>query len=247
MYILYLDESGNPDGWNSQKNFIIGGIAIHEGQVDALSKQIDVVQAKYFPQVSFQINLHAHEIQAGVGHFQSLGSTKQLELLKDVYSVIQAGRYPNFTIFATDMDISMAVNGYQTVYDTFQDICKRFSIMLDRFYNRGSPTKGLLVIDEAHEKQYREMLREFKTTGTKYGYIRNIADVPYFGRSIHTRMIQVADFITYAVFRYYEYGDRTFFDMIKDRFDRRAPGEPPEALKHLTKNPCTCDACAWRT
>lgn len=119
--------------------------------------------------------------------------------------------------------------------------------MLVRFAIKGTPQKGLLIIDEAHESQYREMLRKFQTIGTKYGYTHNIVDVPYFGRAIHTRMIQLADFVTFAVFRYYEYGDSAFLDMIKGQFDRRSPGEPPEALKHLTKTKCKCMACAWRT
>jgi hypothetical protein len=243
LYLLYLDESGDPNGWQSQTNFIIGGIAVFEGQIAKLTQQVDAVQKKYFPSISIQLNLHAHEINAGVGQFKSLGSADQQNLLRDVYNVIGSGRYPNFAIFSTIMDISQVTNSNQAVFDTFQEVCQRFSYMLTRFQ---PPQKGLLIIDQAHEAQYREMLREFQTTGTKYGYTHNIIDVPYFGRAVHTRMIQLADFITYAAFQYYEHNDKTFFDVIKARFDRRGPTYPPDALKHLIKTRCTCEACYWR-
>ena len=32
MYVVYLDESGDPNGWNNNQNhFILGGMAVHEG------------------------------------------------------------------------------------------------------------------------------------------------------------------------------------------------------------------------
>lgn len=246
MFILYLDESGDPHGWHSQKNFVIGGIAVHEGQIYSLTRQVDDIQRKYFPSISIQLNLHAHEIAKGMGHFRGLGITKQQELLRDVYGLIHSGSFPRFVMFATDMDISAAVSSGQTVYDTFQDVCQRFNTLLVRLFNRGTPTKGLLVIDQAHEQQYRDLLRQFQTTGTRFGYVNNIIDVPYFAHAVHTRMIQLADFITYATYIRYEHNDSAFFDMIKDRFDRRSPGSPPEALKHLTKSACACESCAWR-
>jgi len=30
MYLFYIDESGNPNGWDTQDNFILGGVAVHE-------------------------------------------------------------------------------------------------------------------------------------------------------------------------------------------------------------------------
>jgi len=59
--------------------------------------------------------------------------------------------------------------------------------------------------------------------------------------------VQLADFISYAVFRYYESNDSTFLDMIIHKFDRREKDHPPDGLKHFIKGNCDCKACLWRT
>ncbi len=46
MHILYLDESGGPYSWNVQKNFVLGGVAIHEGQIYNLTKAMNDLQEK---------------------------------------------------------------------------------------------------------------------------------------------------------------------------------------------------------
>lgn len=59
-------------------------------------------------------------------------------------------------------------------------------------------------------------------------------------------MLQLADFVSNAVFRYYERNDTNHLDKIITKFDRRENGHPPDGLKHITKNHCDCKACAWR-
>ncbi|MFN2446990.1 MAG: DUF3800 domain-containing protein [Vicinamibacterales bacterium] len=48
MYLLYLDESGNPDD-PADKHFVIGGIAVFERVTFFLSKDVDSIQEKHFP------------------------------------------------------------------------------------------------------------------------------------------------------------------------------------------------------
>lgn len=33
MYLLYLDESGSPSAGNADDHLVLGGLAVHEGQV----------------------------------------------------------------------------------------------------------------------------------------------------------------------------------------------------------------------
>ena len=44
MYLLYLDESGDPYSWQCQKCYVIGGVAIHEGQIHGIGAQMDSIQ-----------------------------------------------------------------------------------------------------------------------------------------------------------------------------------------------------------
>jgi hypothetical protein len=115
-----------------------------------------------------------------------------------------------------------------------------------RLAQNGRPEKGLLIIDRAHEEHYRRFISEFQKSGTQYGYLGNIIDIPYFAGLPHTRMLQMADLCAYATYRRYENGDHSLFDVIVDKFDHRIP-KKPDGLKHFTTDKrCSCEACCWR-
>ncbi len=248
MYLLYLDESGTPDGWRSQdqKHFAIGGVAVHEGQVYGLTKQLDEIQERYFPGLRVSIVFHAADIRNGKDKFRTLSPTRRQELLNDLYQCILTTRFPNLIAFATVMHESAAGSPDETLHDTFQDVCQRFNTFLVRQYNFGYKDKGVLVIDRAHEDRYRQLIADFRRHGTDHGYLGNVVDIPFFARSRDTRMIQFADLCAYAVFRYYESSDDTYFKNVLPHFDRRAPQHPPDGLKHITREQCDCIACGWR-
>jgi len=111
------------------------------------------------------------------------------------------------------------------------------------------PEKGLLIVDQSgREKRYRELADSFRHEGVRLGYLGNVVDIPYFTHSHYTRMMQVADFVAYAVFQHYEHGLPDFLSLILERFDwpDRARRKRPVGLCHLTRNPapsiCTCPA-----
>jgi len=246
MYILYLDEAGDPNSWGDSNHFVIGGVAIYEGQVYHYTTELDRIQQKYFPGITIGIPFHGSVIRAGRGQFKGLGPIKQQELLSDLYEIIGCSTFPNLVAFATTAHISYVKTPDQVLHDVFQDICQRFNTFLLRLAQRGKPEKGLLIIDHAHEDHYRRFISEFQKSGTQYGYLGNIVDIPYFAGIQNTRMLQLADLCAYATYRRYENNDRSFFDVIVDQFDNRSP-KKPDGLKHLTiDRRCTCEACHWR-
>lgn len=246
IYILYLDESGDPNSWQSQQCFVLGGVAVHEGQVFKLAGELDTLQNHYFPNITVPIAFHATDIRNGRGHFRNFNQSVREQILADVYDVIAKAGFPNLIAFATAMDISAVVNSLQVRHDTLEDISQRFNTFLIRQFKAGYPNKGLLVIDRTQEEHYRELIGDFQKSGTKNGYLGNIVDIPYFARCHETRMLQLADHCAYAVFRYYEYGDPSYLNMIEPRFDRRHAIHPADGLKHITRKPCSCMACSWR-
>jgi len=246
LYLLYLDESGEPHGWQDQKHFVLGGVAVHEGQVYGLTRQLDNIQTHFFPGLSVPIVFHATDIRGGKGLFRDLHENKREQLLKELYTCISTARFPNLIAFATAMHVSMAKNHDQVLHDTFQDVCQRFNTFLLRQFKMQRPAKGLLIIDQAHQGNYRELIATFQKTGTQYGYLGNVVDIPYFAKRHDTRMLQLADLCANAVFRYYEKKEAKYFNELLPRFDRRSPGHPADGLKHMTKEPCTCEACSWR-
>lgn len=243
MRILYLDESGTPNGWQKQKNFVLGGIAIHEGQITTLARAIDALQEKYFPGIGIPIEFHAGPIRQGRGpHFNNFDFDTRCDIINDVYNCILKSGFPNIIPFATVMDISAVVNANQVCHDCFEDVCQNFNLYLWDQFKKGFPSKGLLIIDRGREVQYRQHFIEFKKSKLVEEYLANLVDIPYFTAASDTRMLQVADFIVNAVFRYYESNITDCFNKISSLFFRGSYETPMNRLNHITKDG-TCQCC----
>lgn len=246
MYLLYLDESGEPN-FGDQTNFVLGAVAVFEGEIYKLSVQLDDIQRSYFPHLKMPLSFHATDIHGARGQFRALLRSEREALMSELYSTIHVAAFPRLVAFATDMHVSAAENEDQVLHDTFQDLIQRFNTFLKRQHQAGHTQKGLVIIDQAHQKNYRQLLASFQREGTEFGYIMNIIDIPYFAGSHDTRMIQLADLCAYAVFRNYEHSDPKYFDAMLERFDKRNPNGPIDGLKHITDMPCACLACTRAT
>ena len=247
MYVLYLDESGKDDSWTEHNNFVIGGVAVHEGQVAGLVAALDSVQQEFFPGVDAPLHFHAVDIFKGKDKFRELGPERQTELLKRLYTKIGEQPFPNLTAFATTIDISAVNQSTQVLKVVFEDVITRFNTFMARQHKLGHPTKGLVIIDQAHKDKYKAMFREFRVGGTRFGSVNNVVDIPYFAGRKDTRMLQVADLIAYAAFQYFEHQDATFIDLIKEKFNKRSAYGPLDGFKHITNDSgCKCYACNWR-
>ena len=84
---------------------MLGGVAVHEGQIWRLSAELDAIQSKYFPQIAFPIAFHASEIRRCKGHFEDFAPHIRKQMLKDVYDAIKASTFPNLVAFATAIHI----------------------------------------------------------------------------------------------------------------------------------------------
>ncbi len=80
------------------------------------------------------------------------------------------------------------------------------------------------------------------------GNLQRLADVPLFADSLSTRLLQAADLVAYALWRYYEYGDDQYIQMLWPSFHSRAGRM--HGLIHLTPEyqggVCSCPPCSRR-
>ena len=245
MHLLYVDESGDPRGWKVQRHFVLGAIAVHEDQIQKLTKEMDDIQKKYFPLIHISIPLHATDIHEGKGHFDNFTREKREELLLDICRLIGKQTFPRFVSFATAVHISALQSEKEALDMVIEDLTNRFNIFLNRLRSKGLPSKGLPIIDQAHQERYRELIALYQKRGSRYGYLGHFIDIPYFATARDTRMLQLADVCAYSVFRYYEKNDHKFFDTLFPSFDKVAPDGGPDGLKHLTEEDCSCVACKW--
>ena len=141
-----------------------------------------------------------------------------------------------------------AVAPADPVEHAFEEICNRFNLLLKRIWDRdGEAQRGLVVMDESsYENTLQGLARRFRERGTRWGNLRNLAEVPMFVDSEASRIIQLADLLAWAVWRRYEQSDTRYFDPIVPRFD--AAGGVIHGLVHFRSpsSECTCPACLSR-
>jgi hypothetical protein len=247
MYLLYLDESGEPSDWENQSNFVIAGIAVHEYSIYNLHNKLATIQQRYFPSISVPIVFHASHIHSGKGIFRSLHEATRENLLRDLYQTIYENRFPGFLVLGAIMDIDSAKTPNQVRCDTFEEVIASFNSFLVVSHRLDRTNKGLVILDKNRVEQYRQLLDELKQEGTKYGFLGNIVDIPYFARCRDTPLLQFADLCSYAMYRYYEKKDDTYIEIIKPRIWKNLDGRM-FGMKHITeKDSCDCITCSTQT
>lgn len=253
MYILYVDESGDPTNQNDQ-NFVLAGIGVFERQTYWLSQKLDALEIELFgahnpgtPQpFSRPVEFHASAINARkVPPWDGMTAQQSKDVLGRLAAVVADSHESTVLFGIVAHRPSIAMDDPVTL--TFNEMTSRFDLFLARLHAKGDTHRGLMVFDESrHEQRLQTLLRSYTTEGGPFGRVRNFADVPLFADSKASRLLQLADFIAWTTFRRYEAGNTLYFDQIANRFD--AEGARVHGLHHRTRlhASCTCVACFSR-
>lgn len=247
MYLLYLDESGNENDPND-KYFVLGGVALFERQTYFLAQALDQVQEKHFPNHQ-PIPFHTSEIRAGKELWRKVTPEIRAQVLGDVaQAVIKAPAKGRF-LFAAAVEKSRSLWGETAVEKATEEICRRFDIFLQRQYHqKQNAQRGLLIFSEGRfDARAKLWVRGFHQRGTSWGAINNLADIPYFASMRESRLLQVADLVSHAVWRLYEHRDATLISPLLPCFDS-ADGVM-HGLAHVRADmnaACECPSCFSR-
>ena len=237
MYILYVDESG--DGGthpSSSRHLVLSGAAMHEGQWRRLTAALDAIQRAYFPQAGSNVEFHASDLRAGRNVYRNMPVAQRTRLMNEIYGVI-SGTREGLTLFAAVIEKQALMYKYKgrvEPYDrAFEGLCTMFNYFLRRVEkHKGSVLKGVVVFDEARpslSKQIRSLLAQFQAGGTRWANMTNLIETAFFFDSRNSRIMQIADFCSYAVYRWYEASDDTYLRKIEHKFDRE--GQKIHGLK----------------
>ncbi len=251
MYLIYIDGSGSVKNPN-ERYFILGGISVFERQIFHLISKIDGYVKSLELGDAQDIELHASVIANGSRRpWKGLSRKRRLEIIEGALDIISNSHRTN-TLFATAIHKAHRAP-HDPVEYAFEEICNRFNLQLQRIYNRSSnrseaAQRGLVVMDKSdnYEAALQNLARKFRMEGTRWGNLRNMAEVPLFVDSQLSRIVQAADLVSWAVWRRYEYGDTRYFDRIVSRFD--SEGGVLHGLVHFRPNDedCHCPACLTR-
>lgn len=228
MHILYVDESG--DGGSapgSSRHLVLCGAAMHEGQWRRLTRQLDDIQRNNFPTAGPFLEFHASEMRTGARTFRGLPRLSRSKAIQEVYEVMSIAQ--GLTLFAAVIDKPSFVAKYQGTVDIYRGAFEGLSTMFNFFLQRKQRQservgRGIVVFDEARpslSREIRRLLAEFQAGGTRWASLGCIIETAFFFDSRSSRLMQIADFAAYAVYRWYEHGDETYLRIIYGKFDRQ--------------------------
>lgn len=242
MYLFYVDESGNPDG-AEDKYFVLGGIAVEEQRPYWLSEEVNKIEQKFFP-AGAKVEFHAQTITAHADEpWHSISDKSRTAILEALCNTITHSG-PKVTLFTVAVE---RASNKEPVLRAFEEICNRFDLFLKRLHAQGDTQRGLIIFDESrYEIMLQTLLAHYRETGTRFGKVKNFADVPFFADSKSTRMLQLADLVAYAIYRRYERSQTWLYDKLIGKFD--VEDGIIHGLLHLHRDhlSCACPPCMSR-
>ena len=245
MHLLYLDDSGAA-GNRTEQYLVLGGVSVFEAQAHWITQELDKLAENINPGDPHGVEFHASETFARRSQpWRGLSQDDARGTIKSVLDVL-ANAYDSARAFACVVHKPSFPNR-DPMEIAFEDLCSRFDRYLRRLRANGDAQRGLLILDKStYETTLQQMSVAFRTLGTRWGVIRNLADTPLFVDSRASRVIQLADHVAHAVFRRYQSGDTQYFDRIARKFDSEDGIIHGLAHKELGNPHCMCIACLSR-
>lgn len=220
MHLLYVDESGSVTD-PAQKYFVLAGVAIFERKTHWVEQPLNDIASQFSPHDPHAIELHGSPMRSGRDGWKAFPLQDRLNAIKAALTAGVADHCPKGVRLFGAVIKKDALPGADPVTHAFEQLTSRFDLFLKRLHHKhGDSQRGIMLFDESStEQRIQTLAREFKYSGHSWGRTSNYAEVPVFLDSKASRLIQLADLVAYALFRFYEYGDSGFYDVIRRCFD----------------------------
>ena len=248
MYLLYADTSGNVGG-DTDRHFVLGAVAIKESGVYHVIRELDAIVADS-PLRSPDLELHGNEIVRGRNLWRRILVEERIAFFKRCLGVFHGNSRGNLRCFGIVIE-KESLRGRNPVELSFEQVCARFNRYLERLNLRSAGRgqhRGLMIFDESkYEGELQSIAASYRVNGTRWGHLRNLAEVPLFADSQASRLIQLADLVSYALWQRYERSDDQYLNAFISAFDHDAG--TIHGLYHqraIVSEPCLCPACASR-
>ena len=250
MYLLYVDESGQPRGYNSRSSryFVLAGMAIHEESCFPLARSLEQMCRRAVP-AEPEMEIHASPMWSGRSEWARVDADTRRDLL--IRLIRHLGRWggtngtqPRFFSVAVHKESNVGRDVNRLAHE---ELFSRFDSFLDRLHLGGDSHRSLVVSDESsYEEVVQTLVPRWRTTGSRIGKLNSLVEVPLFVNSKASRLVQAADLVAWATYQYYEHNRPRFLQWLNGRFDS-ADGVQ-HGLVHICRNypSCVCPACSSR-
>lgn len=220
MHLLYLDESGSVTDPN-QKYFVLAGICIFERTTHWVEQELNTVASRFAPKNPYSIELHGSPMRSGRDGWKNFPLNDRLQAMKDALKLGIQDHYPKGVRLFGAVVKKSSIAGTDPVEHAFEQLSSRFDLYLKRIYAKHHDAhRGIILFDKSStEQRIQTLSREFKYSGHAWGKTKNYAEVPVFLDSKASRLIQLADLVAFALYRFHEHKDNSLYDVIKHCFD----------------------------
>jgi len=209
MYIMYVDESGDPGKYtgNNSPHYILSGLIVSmqewKDSLQRLKTYRDTIQAAFG--LSTRIEIHSSELIRinKLTAYAAIRKSDRIIILKTFIKELPS-------IFPTGKIINICLNKEKlSQYDEFQELAwKRLIQRYDTFLKKDN-SKGIIVGDDSNEPLLRNLIRKMRiynpvtsNFGSYYNpVINNIIEDIFHRSSTHSYFIQAVDAIVHSLYR----------------------------------------------
>ncbi|PWB62756.1 MAG: hypothetical protein C3F14_09485 [Deltaproteobacteria bacterium] len=256
VYICYVNKSGTLQCFGDASHFVLAGIAIPAVQWKELESKIIKIK-KRFELADTEIdtawmmrrcadpgNVETDEKTEG---YSNLTQEERQGFLARICEEINT--WTEARLFAEAYDWNALSDCPLTpsrMYEfAFHHVISRFqAFLVNRGNYLGSPLYGLVVQANQEENSARvtNIMRNFHRRGPPWTKFDKIVETPLLVDIRSTSMVQIADVCSYAVQRFFEFGETDLFDRIYSKFDRAK--DTVVGIRHYTAHKCCqCRVC----
>jgi hypothetical protein len=216
MYLLYLDHAGAVED-PAQKHFVLAGVSVFERQTFWLSRDLDAIAARFNKDNPLAVELHGSPMHGGRGWWCKFPVEDRVRAISDALAVL-AKSHPSNTLFGVAIR-KPEHNPNIAVSMAFERVCSLFDRNLLELHRQKKTERGIIIFDKAtYETEIQALASDFRSVGHSCGVVTNLSEVPLFLDSRASRLLQLADLVSFAIYRMYEADDTRFSDIILDRF-----------------------------
>jgi hypothetical protein len=254
VYTLYLDGSGSH---GTSPVFILAGIALHEQDAYHLQQRFAAPLNRLSGGVDPRdYELHATEIKSPrkpTSIWHGVPASKRNAILRSAfgalgtYACIDAEKYSCAYFGAV---VERSYSDYEE--RAWEEVLHRFDEMLTRrAHESGEHQRGIVIHDRSiTERRVQDWADRWRLLSGRIGVLTHMTDVPFFADSKASRLLQAADFIAWALWRYYGLSspDPQWIDPLWANFDHQ--DGTMHGLVHVSRSyrsgGCSCPPCASR-
>lgn len=216
MYLMYVDESGDPGLINSPTQyFVLSGLVVHESRWNAALDQLVTFRRRMRTNFGLLMReeIHASHFVNKPGALVRIPRNSRVSILR--FFADEIASMTDLRVINVVVDKSTRAVGYDVFESAWRALMQRFenTMRYKNFPNAVNPQDwGLVLPDETDVKKLTRLLRRMRRfnpvpnqsrfgPGSRNLTISHIVEDPYFKRSDHSYFIQACDLTAFLLYQ----------------------------------------------